>query len=361
MSGRPAAPVAGAAPKIGRIGRQEITHVLGELSDLLEAGCPLSRALTVLRRQAARPSVRRLLDRLGDDIMNGSSFADAMARADGLFNPVHVAMVRASEAGGFLQKTLAHIAEFGRRRQELAHRVRGMLTYPAILSVTAVASVAFLLGFVVPRFTRVYVAAGATLPWPTRLLMAVSDAVAEGWWAALATIALLVLLARMAIRHEPLRRRTDRLLLQMPLAGPFLREWALGEFFRSVGLLLTGGVTVLSSLRLVERAMGNRVIRSCVADLAEGVEQGEPMGRRMADAKVFAPATVELVAIAEQSGSLPSVMTRLAAQSQRRLEARLGVLVAMVEPAVVVVVGGLVALIVAGMLLPVLLMSTLVE
>ena len=361
MTTHAAASIAAPPAPIGRLRRQEITHVLGELSDLLEAGCPLSRALTVLGRQATRPPVRRLLDRLGADVMNGASFADAMARADGLFNPVHVAMIRASEAGGFLQQTLAHIAAAGRRRQELVRHVRGALTYPAILSVTASSSVIFLLAFVVPRFTRVYEAAGATLPWPTRVLMAVSGAVAGGWWALLAAIGLAVVAGQVLMRHEPFRLRTDRLLLRTPVAGPFLREWALGEFFRSVGLLLTGGVTVLSSLRLVERVMGNRAMRVCVADLAEGVEQGEPMGRRMGGAKVFSPATVELIAIAEQSGSLPAVMNRLAAQSQRRLEAKLGVLVAMVEPAVVIVVGAMVALIVAGMLLPVLLMSTLVE
>ncbi|MFW6146499.1 MAG: type II secretion system F family protein [Planctomycetota bacterium] len=356
------APSLAARPaRIGRLSRQELTHVLGGLSDLLEAGCPLSRALTVLHRQASRPPVRRLLERLGADVMNGASFADAMARADGLFNPVHVAMIRASEAGGFLQQTLAHIAEFGRRRQELARRVRGALTYPAILSVTAVGSVIFLLAFVVPRFTRVYEAAGADLPWATRVLMAVSGAVAGRWWVALAAIALGLVAARMLMRHEPFRLRADRLLLRTPVIGLFLREWALAEFFRSVGLLLSGGVTVLTSLRLVERVMGNRAMRACVADLAAGVEQGEPMGRRMGEADVFAPATVELVAIAEQSGNLPAVMNRLAVQSQRRLEAKLGVLVAMVEPVVVIVVGGLVALIVAGMLLPVLLMSTLVE
>ncbi len=361
MSPRAVGSVAPAPARIGRLSRQELTAVLGELSDLLEAGCPLSRALTVLHRQASRPPVRRLLERLGADVMNGASFADAMARADGLFSPVHVAMVRASEAGGFLQQTLAHIAEFGRRRLELIRHVRGALTYPVILSVMAVASVIFLLAVVVPRFTRMYHAAGAELPWPTRVLTSISDAVAGGWPMALAAIAVGIVGGRLVVRHEPLRRRIDRLLLRTPVVGPFLREWALGEFFRSVGLLLSGGVTVLTSLRLVERVMGNRAMRARVADLADGVEQGEPMGRRMGDAALFPPATVELIAIAEQSGNLPAVMTRLATQSQRRLETKLGVLVAMVEPAVVIVVGAMVALIVAGMLLPVLLMSTLVE
>jgi len=346
---------------IGKLSGRDVTRVVGELSDLLDAGCPVSRALAVLRRQATRPPVRTLLARLEADVLNGSSLADAMARTGGRFSGVHVAMVRASEMGGFLTETLAHMAEHGRQRQDLVRQVKGAMTYPAVLLITAVASIAFLLGFVVPRFSRVYEAAGATLPWPTQLLMSVSHAVAAWWWAGLAAIAIAIVGGRLGLRAEKARLRLDRLWLRTPVAAPLVREWAVGEFCRSMALLLSGGVTVLSSLKLAGEVVGNRVMRSSVAAVADGVQQGEPMGRLMDGSPLFAPATVELIAIAEESGNLPAVMQRLAAQSKRRLESRLAVLMSLVEPTIVLAVGILVALIVAGMLLPVLLMSTLVE
>jgi len=346
---------------IAKLPGRDVARVVGELSDLLEAGCPLSRALTVLRRQATRSPVRAMLARLEAEIINGSSLAEAMAQTGGNFSGVQVAMVRASEQGGFLQKTLAHMAEHGRHRHDLIRQVKGAMTYPAVLLITAVASIIFLLGFVVPRFSRVYDAADAALPWPTQVLMSISEAVAAYWWAGLAVIALAVAAGRLLLRAEQVRLRLDALLLQIPIAGPLLREWAQGEFCRGMALLLSGGVTVLTSLKLAADVIGNSVMRHAVAALADGVQQGEPMGRLVDDSRLFGPATAELIAIAEESGNLPEVMGRLAQQSQRRLEARLGVLMSMVEPTIVLVVGLLVALIVAGMLLPVLLMSTLVE
>ncbi len=347
--------------RIPKLTSRDVVGVLGDLSDLLDAGCPLSRALTLLSRQAGRPPVRRLLERLSEDIVNGLALADALAGVDAHFSGVQIAMVRAAEMGGFLQKTLAHMAKFGRRRMEMLGRIRGAMTYPAVLLLTALASIVFLLAFVVPRFSRVYETAGADLPWATQFLMDVSAAAASYWWAALAAIAGALAAVNLLLRHEPIRLWLDGLLLRVPVLGPLLQQWALGEFSRCMALLLDGGVPVLRSLRLSGEVIGNRAMRTDVAVVAEGVGQGEAMGPLMAASRRFPASTTELIGIAEESGTLPAVMARLAEQFQRRLEMQLGVLMSLVEPVIVLMVGALVALIVAAMLLPVLLMNTLME
>ena len=226
---------------------------------------------------------------------------------------------------------------------------------------TAVGSVVFLLAYVVPRFAQVYQSAGARLPWATRFLIDVGRLVADYWWVGLVCVAACVGLVRLLLRNERVRLGLDGLLLRLPIFGPPLRQWVLAEFARCMALLLQGGVTVLASLKLASQVMGNRTMRAATARLADGVQQGEPMGRLMQADRLFSQATGEVIAIAEESGKLPAVLGRLAEQAQRRVEARLGVLMALAEPMVILLVGSLVALIVMAMLLPVLLMNTLVE
>ena len=349
------------ARRIPRLTSRHVVQCLCELSDLLEAGCPLSRALGIMQGQAENPPVQRLLDRLQSAVVNGASLADAMAAAGGHFSTVHVAMVRAAEAGGFLQRALANMAQFGRRRLELIHRVKQILAYPSVLCLTALASVIFLLSYVVPRFATVYESAGADLPWATRLLMGVSAWVTLYWWVGLVVVVLGVGLLNLMARNEQIRLRLDGFLLRVPLAGPLLQSWAMAEFSMCMALLLEGGVTVLASLKMTGQAVGNRAMRADLVDLAAGVQRGEPMGRLMHAVRRFPPSMAELISIGEESGKLAVVLGRLADQARAKFQTQLGIVMSLIEPAVVLVVGALIALTVAGMLLPVFMMNTLLE
>jgi general secretion pathway protein F len=349
------------ARRIPRLTTRHVVQCLCELSDLLEAGCPLSRALEIMQNQAEHPPVQRLLNRLQSAVVNGASLADAMAAAGGHFSPVHVAMVRAAEAGGFLQRTLAHMAQAGRRRLDLIHRVKKILAYPTVLCLTALASVVFLLSYVVPRFATVYESAGADLPWATRLLTGVSTWATLYWWVGPVVVVLGVGLLNLIARNEQIRLRLDGFLLRVPLAGPLLHSWALAELAMCMALLLEGGVTVLASLKLTSRAVGNRAMRADLAGVAAGVQRGEPMGRLMQAVRRFPPSMAELISIGEESGKLTTVLGRLADQARSRFETRLGIVMSLIEPAVILMVGAVIALVVAGMLLPVFMMNTLVE
>lgn len=342
-----------------RLSRPELTQLLTELSDLLDAGCQLGRALAVLQRQVEEPRLAAVVDALHQEIIDGRSLAEAMTCV-GCFSETQVAMVRSAEAGGFLQRTLAHMAGHGRQQMELIRGIRSRLTYPIVLFVTAVASVVFLLAYVVPRFTRIYQAAQRDLPAPTRAVLAVSGFLASSWWLALLLAAGAVVAFRLAKRNLRLHNALDRAILRVPLVGPLIRDFAMSEFTRTMALLLQGGMSALRSLGLAGQMLRNSSLRQEIDRLAAAVEQGEAIGQQMRGGTFFSPATAELISVGEESGKLPAVLGRLADQHRQRFETRLATVTALVEPAVILVVGVMIGLIVAALLLPVLLMSTLV-
>jgi type II secretory pathway component PulF len=335
-------------------------QLLTELSDMLSAGCQLERALAVLKQQAHHLQVQKVVAQIHGDIVEGSSFADAMANA-GQFRQIHVAMVRAAEAGGFLQRTLRHLAEDSFLELESISKVRRSMAYPLVLLITALVSVVFLLCYVVPRFTSIYAAAGTALPLPTRVLLALSGFSTSYWWVLVAILIGAMLLGRLLLKREDVRLFWDRLILRMPLLGPLMIQWQMGQFARTMSLLLEGGLTVLQALQMTRDVLSNRVVRMQVGRLADAVQGGRGLGQQLGQSWPFSPAVAEIVRVAEQSGKLTDVFSRLSQQCYRQFASRLSTLMTLVEPAVILVVGALIGLVVAAMLLPVLLMNTLVE
>jgi general secretion pathway protein F len=354
-----AAPIRRGKPIPGLRARHT-AQFLAELSDLLEAGCQLNRALQVMEQQTAHPALRQLVERLHADIVEGASLADAMAALHGHFGEVDVAMVEAAEAGGFLQRTLRDMAEHSQRHIQMMQQIRAALTYPAILMTLSLASIVFLLNFLVPRFNRIYDTARAALPLPTQILIGASDFLTHYWWACLLGVAGAVLLARGAMRNHAFALRVDAAIFRLPLFGPLARDWAMSQLTRTMSLLLGGGLPALRCLTLTGQVMGNRALREQVSRLAEAVERGEPIGQQMRTSRLFSSSLAELISIGEESGKLPDVLTRLAQQHQRRFATRLAGMLSLVEPTIILVMGVLIGLVVAAMLLPVLLMSTLV-
>ena len=331
-----------------------------QLSDLLDAGCPLSRALEAIGRQTSQRPLARLAEDLNAEIVNGAPLAGAMERSGRYFSEVQISMVRAAAAGGFLQKTLASLATHAARQADAVKQIKAKLAYPAVLAVTALVSVIFLLTWVVPRFTKVYQAANRLLPAPTRALLAVSLFLGRHW-VELAVVAVLALLAgRALLRWGKFRTWWGRVVLRVPVIGPVLRDWEMSRLAGTMSLLLAGGVTVLRSLRLAGQVVGNASVREEIKRLASSVERGEPLSGPMRNSRFFGATTTEMIVVSEASGKLASVLNRVAVQRYRDFQAKTDALLSLLEPAIILTVGALVGLTVDALLLPVLLMNTLV-
>ena len=337
-----------------RVSQASVEAFIRELANLLTAGVPMSRSLHILRHEASNPSAKRQWATIHDDVTGGMSLADAMSKWPLSFPPVCVAMVRAGEAGGFLDVVLTQIADFRSREHDLKGRIKSALAYPIILAALATAVLIFLLTYFIPRFSELFADFGGALPPLTRSIVAVSKAVTAYGLLIVIGAALLVMLIHRVLKSESGRLATEKLLLRIPALGKVLAQFALVRFCRMLGTLLGAGVPLVSSLRAAKEAIGNQTLSQAVSLSIEQVQQGKPLSWSLTSCKQLFPASVvEMIAVAEETGRLDIELKRLASAYETELDRQLRMLVALAEPALLFVMAAIVGTIVVGMLLPI--------
>ncbi len=346
----------------GRVPQTVVEAFHRELANLLVAGVPMSRALSILRRETSHRAARRQWSAIHDDVAGGSSLADAMSRWPRSFPAVHVAMVRAGETGGFLDVVLTQIADFQSRQRNLTSRIRSSFTYPIVLAVLAVGVVAFLLTYFIPRFSSIFMEFGAKLPALTRGIVALSDAVVDYGLFVLVAVAVIVVVVHRALKSPSGRRSAERALLRLPGVGATVARFALVRFCRMLGTLIGAGVPLVSSLRVAREAIGNETLADTVSSAIEHVQQGRSLARSLAgNERLFPASVVEVVAVAEETARLDVELNRLAQVYEEELDRRLRTLVSLAEPVLLFVMAGIVGTIVVGMLLPIFTLQELIR
>ncbi|NLW50450.1 MAG: type II secretion system F family protein [Candidatus Brocadiaceae bacterium] len=346
----------------GKVSRATVDAFTRELANLLAAGVSLSRALSILSGQAAHAAARRQWQAIHDSVADGDSLADALARWPASFPPVHVAMVRAGEAGGFLDLVLEQIAEFRSREQDLVGRVKAALVYPVVLAVLAAGVLAFLMAYFIPRFSGVFEEFGGALPWLTKAIVGASRFIVRNGLAIAAVVAVLVVVSRRALSSESGRRTFERMVLHTPGVGTVSARFALVRFCRMLGTLLGAGVPLIAALRVAKEAIGNQTLSDAVDRATSEVQQGSSLSASLAASpELFPPSVAEMTAVAEQTGRLDKEMVRLAASYEGDLDRRLRMLVALAEPALLFLMAALIGLVVIGMLLPVFTLQELIR
>ncbi len=337
-----------------RVSQNDIEAFSRELANLLTAGVPLSRGLQILTREATQSAAKAQWSAVRDDVVGGRTLADALGKFPQSFPPVHVAMVRAGETGGFLDVVLAQIADFRARERDLKSKVRGALVYPLVLLVLASVVLSVLMLWFIPRFSGVFKEFGASLPALTQAIIGASAFAPDyGLWIAVGLV-LVVLVVRRALRSDAGRRLVEKTTLRVPALGIVLARFALVRFCRMLGTLLGAGVPLVTALRVAREAIGNQTLADAVSRSIEEVQQGKPLARSLAScSQLFPPTVIEMIAVAEESSRLDKELTRLAASYESDLDRRLRILVALAEPLLLFLMAGIVGTIVIGMLLPI--------
>ena len=333
-----------------------------ELANLLAAGVPMIRSLTILCRETSHPTARKQYSAIHADVSGGASLADAMGRWPRSFPSVHVAMVRAGETGGFLDVVLMQISEFQSRQRNLKSKIISAFVYPAVLGVLAAGVLVFLLTYFIPRFSMIFMDFGEALPRLTRAVVIVSKAVVDYGPIGVLAVAVLLLLVGRMVRDPSGRRVAERALLRLPGVGTVVARFALVRFCRMLGALLGAGVPLLAALRVAREAIGNETLGDTVRTAIEQVQQGRPLARSLAAGPQFFPAAVvEMVAVAEETSRLDVELQRLALVYEDELDRRLRMLVSLAEPALLFVMAAVVGTIVVSMLLPVFTLQELIR
>jgi len=357
---KPAA--APATQKRGRVSSSQVEAFTRELANLLAAGVPLGRALSVLQREASQPAARTQWASVHDDVIGGMSLADALGRWPASFPPVYVAMVRAGELGGFLDVVLNQIADLRSREGELLGKVKAALIYPAVLAAMAVGVMIFLLTFFIPRFSGIFKDFGESLPQLTRAIVAVSEAVMHYGWITLPVAAGTVMGLRRMLASPAGRRWMERMFLKTPALGVVLARFALVRFCRMLGTLLAAGVSLVTALRVAREAIGNQTLSDAVNRAIDEVKQGTSLSRSLAKCpQLFPGSVIEMVAVAEESGRLDKELIRLAQNYETDLDRRMRMLVALAEPILLFFMAALIGTIVVGTLLPIFTLQELIK
>ncbi|MEX2389658.1 MAG: type II secretion system F family protein [Phycisphaeraceae bacterium] len=346
-----------------RVSAAAVDTFTRELANLLAAGIPLGRALQIIAREASTAAEKSQREAIRDTVVDGEPLAEALARHPRSFPPVYVAMVRAGEMGGFLDVVLNQIADFRTREADLLGRVRAALVYPALLAVMTVAVLVLCLVFFIPKFTGFFEEYGAQLPLLTRVIVAASEMVLSPWSLLVGLVlGLAGFWAQRTLATPAGRRWRDQTALRLPLFGTVMARFALVRFCRMLGTLLGAGVPLIGALRVAREALGNQTLSDVVEQAIERVQQGESLAIALGEARELFPASVtEMVAVAEETGRLDGELVRLANSFEGELDRRLRTLVAMAEPAMLVIMAAVVGTVVVGMLLPILSLQDLIQ
>lgn len=344
-------PLAGLLPS--KVGAKDIEYFTLQLATLLRAGLALDKALETMGRLSDKPPVKELITGLSQEIRRGASLSSALEQHPQHFDRFYLNMVRAGEATGAMELALERLAEFTARSRELRETVVSSLFYPAILIVLACVAMAVMLGFVVPQFTEMFADAGKQLPLLTRIVVATGEFIQSFWWLILALIGGLVYWLRQDYASPLGRERWDARLLRMPLIGELITKIEAGRFTRTLSTLLSNGVSLLTAMDIAKEIVSNRIVAQGLTRVATRVRRGEGLSRPLAEADVFPGLTNQLIRVGEETGRLEHMLEQLAEIYDREVRNVVQRLLTLMEPAIILVIAGMIAVIIMSVVMAV--------
>ncbi len=348
---------------LNKVSPMAIAVFTRQLATLLKAGVPLTESLAAigdqLQSDRRQKKLAALVFTVRRTVNEGRSLADALIAHPREFDEFFVSMVRSGEAAGNLDEVLFQLAGFLERNQKLKDKVSGAMTYPIIMVFITAGMVGLLMTTVVPNVVTVFEDSGQTLPIYTRFLISVSDIVGSSWYWMILGLVAAVWGFRKWKRSDSGRHVWDRFLLRIPLVGELVRILSIARFSSTLGTMLHSGVPILQSLEISKSVMGNTRLQEVVDDVAVAVREGESMARVMERSKEFPPLVSHMVAIGEKSGQLEQMLNNIALAYNNEVETTLSKLTSVLEPLMILLMGGMVGFIVMSILMPIMQMNNL--
>lgn len=345
----------------GRLSAADVSLFTRQLATLARAGLPLEEALLAVSQQTEKPRAQSVLLGVRSKVMEGHTLASGLAAFPRVFPEIYRATVAAGEQSGHLDAVLERLAEYTESREQIRQKVIGALLYPIVLTVFCFGIVSLLLAYVVPQVVEVFQAQKAMLPLATRILVALSHGLRNYGIYLLIAIGLGVWFFRRALRGIDFRRKVHRWTLGLPLIGHIQRGFNSARFTRTLSILTASAVPVLDALRISSEVVTNVPMREAVCDAAARVREGSPIGRSLAQSKLFPPMTIHLISSGESSGELEEMLARAATNQERELESLLNTLTGLLGPLLIVAMGLIVMGIVFAMLLPIFELNSLIR
>ena len=347
----------------GRISAQTMSTFYSQMAGLLRAGVPLLRALRILEEQSASVKFQQILQDIHSRVEDGEPFGDCLTRYPSVFNDIAVNMCRAGTEGGFLEDALDRLGQFTEQQADLKARTLGALMYPIILMTIGTLIVSALIIFFVPKFKPMFdqLANRGELPWVTTALLGFSAALQSKWYLILIGVVGVLIGVYSLLQAEAGKRFFDWFKLKMPMFGDIFRNLAVARFCRVLGTMLKNGVPILKSLEISSAAAGNRILADAVNDASENITAGASLAKPLGSSGQFPRNVVEMISVAEESNTLDSVLVGISDGLEKRTTRKLDLMVKMLEPLMLVVLGGIVLFVVVALLLPVMKLSSMMR
>ena len=344
----------------GRVSTQDLAIMTRQLATLLGAGISMIEALTALSEQVENETLKLAISTIKEKVNEGSGLAQAMRAYPKIFNDLYCNMIAAGEASGALDIVLKRLSDFLEAQVQLNNKLLAAMVYPAIMLVVGLVVVGFLMGFVVPKITKIFTDMKVALPLITTILIAVSNFIASWWWALIIVIGGAVYLWNRWRKTPTGKAKWDAFALRIPIFGKLLRLVAVARFARTLSTLLASGVSLIQALIIVRAIVANTVIQAAIEDTRISVQEGESIAEPLKRSKQFPPIMTHMIAIGEKTGELESMLEKVADAYEAEVRTRIDLMTAMLEPMMIVVMGVIVGFIALSILLPMLRMNTVV-
>jgi type IV pilus assembly protein PilC len=339
--------------RLGRVKTRDIVIFTRQFSTMINSGLPLVQALDILSKQTDNKALASVTREVVFDVESGHTLADALRKHPKAFSELYVNMVAAGEAGGILDTILMRLATFMEKNDALIRKVKGAMIYPGVILSVAFIAVTTLLLFVIPVFQKMFGSVGLALPMPTRVVIGASDLLKSYWWLMGGVGVAAVMFLTKYYTTPDGKLRIDRMLLRVPILGDVLRKSAVSRFTRTLGTLISSGVSILDGLEITAKTAGNRVIQDAIMASRASIAGGDTIAQPLAKSKVFPPMVISMISVGEQTGGLDEMLSKIADFYDEEVDAAVTGLLAALEPLMIVFLGVVVGGMVVAMYLPI--------
>jgi type IV pilus assembly protein PilC len=340
-------------PLKGRVKSKDVVIFSRQFSTMISAGLPLIQCLDILATQEQNKAFAKVIRTIKEDIEGGSTLSDALRKHPKVFDDLFINMIAAGEAGGILDTILNRLAVYLEKSMKLKRKVKGAMTYPAVVLGMSVLIITLLLVKVVPVFQSIFAGMGRELPFVTQTLINLSSFVTDNSLYIMGAIVIMIVALVRFYRTENGRYLFDRMILKPPVIGSLMRKVAIAKFTRTLSTLISSGVPILDGLEIVSRTSGNKIVEKALMETRKNISEGKTIAEPLAATTVFPPMVVQMIAVGEATGSLDSMLTKIADFYDDEVEVAVAAMTSMLEPMLMVFLGGVVGGMIVAMYLPI--------
>ena len=341
----------------GSVSEKDIVIFTRQFATMIDAGLPLVQCLEILATQSENKLLSKAVSEVRLDVEGGSTYADALRKQPKVFDELYVNMVAAGEAGGILDTILNRLAKHIEKAMKLKSQIKAAMTYPIVIMLIAVVIIVILMVFVIPVFAEMFSDFGGALPAPTQLVVDISDFMKGNFIQMGIGSFVFYVVSKRILRTKRGRRTFDLIALKLPVVGDLVRKAAVAKFTRTLGTLISSGVSILEAMTIVAKTAGNKIVEEAVMKSKQSISEGKTISEPLGETKVFPPMVVQMIAVGEATGALDAMLNKIADFYEDEVDTAVGALTSMLEPMLMVFLGVVIGFIVISMYLPIFTMA----